>query len=144
LLEGYEEKAKHNSRHVDYELLNAEEIDLRLTRGEAMIESINKDKDYKTVSGLDAQYNKIKIVFEQNFDSRVANLCRIIGHQQPDKSSSQLSVSGSVELTNPETLLSFAEDGDRSHGAIQPPKHLDISRISFNDEEQKLFLQKKT
>lgn len=59
MLDDFESEQEINKHFIDYNLTNTETIDLVLTKAEAQMDSIINWREFKSLEGLDAQYDKI-------------------------------------------------------------------------------------
>lgn len=51
-----------------------------------MIEKNEKLKGYPSLSGLESQYNQVRVIFEPNFERRLQNLVVLLGQGHAENS----------------------------------------------------------
>ena len=87
-------------------------------------------REFKSLEGLDKQYEKIKVIFDPAFEALTEKLCTIHGWEKKAEKIEHKIIGTKVDLSGDIHAHSFDSQG-RSIEAIPP----DISRISFEYEQ---------
>ena len=87
-------------------------------------------REFKSLEGLDKQYDKINVVFDPAFEALTEKLCTINGWERKAEKIEHKIIGTKVDLSGDMNAHSFDSQG-RSIEAIPP----DISRISFEYEQ---------
>lgn len=72
MIDDYEFKLPKNKHFISYELCDVEELEMLLTKGEAMFDIVISDIEFKSLQNLDSQYNQIKIIFDPSFEQKAS------------------------------------------------------------------------
>lgn len=132
MLDDFESEQEINKHFIDYNLANTETIDLVLTKAEAQMDSIINWREFKSLEGLDAQYDKIQVVFDPAFEAVAEKLCTINGWEKKDSKIENKIIGNKVDLSGDINANQYSFDSQgRSLDTIPP----DISRISFEYDQ---------
>lgn len=102
LVNNYEAQSQHNKHFISFELTDTDEIEMLLTKGEAMFDIVISDIEFKQLAGLDSQYNQIKVIFDPSFEQRASQMVKLNNWLKVDQNrSNELS----ADLTNAESSL---------------------------------------
>ena len=102
LVSDFETNYQHNKHYISFELTDTDEIEMLLTKGEAMFDIVISDIEFKQLANLDSQYNQIKVIFDPSFDQRASQMVRITNWLKSDQNrSNELS----ADMTNAESSL---------------------------------------
>ena len=77
MINDYNAKQALDKHYIDFKLTNTESIDLILTKAEAQMDSILNWREFKSLDGLEKQYDKIQVVFDPAFEDVAEKLCTI-------------------------------------------------------------------
>ena len=130
ILDDFNGKQALDKHWIDFQLASSDTIDLILTKAEAQMDGILSWREFKSLEGLDKQYEKIKVVFDPAFEALTEKLCTIHGWEKKAEKIEHKIIGTKVDLSGDIHAHSFDSQG-RSIEAIPP----DISRISFEYEQ---------
>lgn len=67
-----EAKRKEDPKHIEFDLITSEsKADQLFNDGESMIHQCEKMKDYPSLNGVEANFDRIKVHFDSNFEHQI-------------------------------------------------------------------------
>ena len=131
LLDDFNGKQALDKHWIDFKLANADTIDLILTKAEAQMDTILSWREFKSLEGLDKQYEMINVIFDPAFEALTEKLCTINGWEKKAVKIEHKIIGTKVDLSGDMNAHCSFDSQGRSIEAIPP----DISRISFEYEQ---------
>ena len=108
MLNDWHDNQAADTHYIDFNLANVETTDLMLTKAEAQLDSILTWRDFKSLDGLDRQYEKISVIFDPAFEAVAEKLCTINGWQKKESKMENKIIGNKVDLSGDiNTHLSF-------------------------------------
>ena len=79
----YTEKISENPNFIDFNMIesskDANNKDDILNQGDALLEKIEKEKDFPSLNGLEAQYSLVKFQFDPSVEKKFPSICKVTG-----------------------------------------------------------------
>lgn len=77
LVNDFDQQLKLNKHYISFELADEGEIEMLLSKGEAMFDIVINDIEFKQLLSLESQYSQIKVAFDPSFEHKVAQMVKI-------------------------------------------------------------------
>lgn len=140
-LDEYTTKSADSSNYLAFDLIDSKShclADEILGQGEQLFESVERQKGYPSLNGLDSQYKQVRLWYESpsNFEKKIGMIAKVLGPGQNEPSSTDVTtVSGS--FLPPFSLNEFMAEEDSHQKTNQnrdvEESALNLSNISFDD-----------